>query len=174
MIQEANISGDKMESTEINSGNRVKVGLVQINNSFSGAEYFPYSVGLLQAYVQKYAKCPERFDFLLPVYTRLPVELAVEQLLDADIVGFSTYVWNIRLSLEIARQLKERKPEVLIVFGGPQVPDRAEDFIKKYPFIDLACHGEAERVFLNLLEAYPSTSWAESDLDSVSFLDVDG
>ena len=32
----------------------IKVGLVQINNSFSGQNYFPYSVGLLQAYAQKH------------------------------------------------------------------------------------------------------------------------
>ena len=29
----------------------IKVGLVQINNSFSGQSYLPYSVGLLESYV---------------------------------------------------------------------------------------------------------------------------
>ena len=52
---------------------RLKVGLVQINNSFSGQNYLPYSVGLLQAYVQKHAADPDRYDFLLPVYKRMPV-----------------------------------------------------------------------------------------------------
>ena len=36
----------------------IKVGLVQINNSFYGQNYFPYAVGLLQAYAQKYASEP--------------------------------------------------------------------------------------------------------------------
>ena len=34
----------------------MQVGLEQINNSFSGQNYFPYSVGLLQAYAQKHLK----------------------------------------------------------------------------------------------------------------------
>src|SRR5439155_819011 len=36
----------------------LNVGLVQINNSFSGQNYLPYSVGLLQAYAQKHAAQP--------------------------------------------------------------------------------------------------------------------
>src|SRR2546425_11785381 len=124
----------------------MKIGLVQINNSFSGQNYLPYAVGLLQAYVQHHAKHPQRYEFLLPVYSRIAVKEAVDQLLGADVVGFSAYVWNIRISLEVARQIKQRRPETLIVFGGPQVPDRAEDFLRQNPFIDLACHGEGEQV----------------------------
>ena len=35
-------------------GQKITVGLSQINNSFSGANYLPYSVGLLQAYIKKH------------------------------------------------------------------------------------------------------------------------
>ena len=150
----------------------VKVGLVQINNSFSGQNYFPYSVGLLQAYVQKYAKVPARYDFLLPIYYRVPVGQAVDQLLGADVIGFSTYVWNIRISLETAKRIKQQKPDTLIVFGGPQVPDRAESFLRENLFVDLACHGEGEQVFLAILENYPWRSW--ENVPSTSYLDEDG
>ena len=36
----------------------IKVGLVQINNCFSGQNYLPYSVALLQTYVRRHAKDP--------------------------------------------------------------------------------------------------------------------
>ena len=36
----------------------IKVGLVQINNSFSGQSYLPYSVALLESYVRRHAKDP--------------------------------------------------------------------------------------------------------------------
>ena len=36
--------------------NPLKIGLVQINNSFSGQNYFPLSAGMLQAYAQKKLK----------------------------------------------------------------------------------------------------------------------
>src|SRR5262249_19932768 len=132
------------------TGSPVRVGLVQINNSFSGQNYLPYSVGLLQAYVEGHAD-PGRYRFLLPLYRRIPVREAVDHLRAADVVGFSAYVWNIRISLEIARRIKRAKPETLILFGGPQVPDRAETFLRANPFIDLVCHGEGEAVFLQIL-----------------------
>src|ERR1700722_3110832 len=77
------------------------IGLVQINNSFSGQNYLPYSVALLQSYVEHKAADPSRYRFLLPLYRRLRIGDAVEQLVGADLVGFSTYVWNGRISLEI-------------------------------------------------------------------------
>ena len=58
---------------------RCRVGLVQINNSFSGQNYLPYAAGLLEAYVRKFAAEPSRFEFLLPVYKRARVDaLAVQ------------------------------------------------------------------------------------------------
>ena len=83
----------------------IKVGLVQINNSFSGQSYLPYSVGLLEAYVRGHAKDPAAFEFMLPIFNRIKVDAAVEHLSQADVVGISLYVWNERLSLEIARRL---------------------------------------------------------------------
>ena len=151
---------------------KIKIGLVQINNSFSGASYFPYTVGLLQAYIEEHAKFSERYEFLPFIYSRIPVEEGVNRLLSANIVGFSTYVWNFRLSLEIARRLKKQKPEILIVFGGPQVPDEAEVFLSQFPFIDVVCHGEGEQVFCSIVESYPSKDWG--DIPSISYFDDNG
>lgn len=148
------------------------VGLVQINNSFSGQSYLPYSAGLLQAYAQRYLREPDHWRFLLPIYSRLPVSRAIDHLGDADIVGFSMYVWNAMLSLAIARSMKEAKPDVVIVFGGPQVPERGERFLRENPFIDVICHGEGEIPFLRLLEAFPSRDWA--GVPSVTYLDGSG
>lgn len=151
---------------------KTKVGLVQINNSFSKQNYLPYSVGLLQAYIEQQPEFRDRYEFLTPIYCRLPVRDAVQHLRGADVVGFSTYVWNFRISLEIAKALKQEKPETLIVFGGPHVPDRAEDFLRQNPFIDLCCHGEGEQIFWEILENMNSRNW--TSIPSVSYLKKDG
>jgi radical SAM superfamily enzyme YgiQ (UPF0313 family) len=151
----------------------MKVGLVQINNSFSGQNYLPYSIALLQTYVQKFALQPERYTFLTPLYKRVRIADAVEALKDADLVGFSTYVWNGRISLEIARRLKVLKPGIVIVFGGPHVPDQPEAFLRAHPQIDVAVHNEGERIFLQLLESFPDrAAWAS--LAGVSMVRPDG
>ncbi len=151
----------------------IKIGLVQINNSFSGQNYLPYSIALLQTYVRKFAPDPARYVFLTPLYKRVRIADAVEALKDADLVGFSTYVWNGRISLEIARRLKALRPGIVVVFGGPHVPDQPEAFLRANPQIDLAVHNEGERTFLGLLEAWPDReAWA--GLPGVSMVRPDG
>lgn len=151
----------------------VSVGLVQINNSFSGQNYLPYSVALLQTYVQKFAAEPGRYRFLPPLYKRVRIADAVEALKDADIVGFSTYVWNGRISLEIARRLKALKPGIVVIFGGPHVPDQSESFMRANPQIDLAVHNEGERTFLKLLETFHDrASW--ETIPGISMVKPDG
>lgn len=150
----------------------MKVGLVQINNSFSGQNYFPYSVGILQAYVQKNVSDKTQVEFMLPIYSRIPVAEAVNRLLPADMVFFSTYVWNGLLSLQIAKQLKEKKPEIVIVFGGPHVPNDSESFMRQHPYIDIGAHNEGETVALHLVENFENRAWTR--VPSISFIDKSG
>jgi radical SAM superfamily enzyme YgiQ (UPF0313 family) len=154
------------------SDGRLSVGLVQINNSFTGQNYLPYSAGILQAFAQRHLAHSARYEFRLPLYRRLPVAEAVARLSGSDVVFFSTYVWNIRLSLAIARALKAQEPRTLVVFGGPQVPDRAETFLRAHPFIDMAVHGEGERVFSMILERGATPDW--TGIPGISFLRPDG
>ena len=75
------LRSDPVSSRKTAAGRRpVTVGLVQINNSFSGQNYLPYSVALLQTYVQKIAADPGRYRFLPPLYKRVRIADAVEAL----------------------------------------------------------------------------------------------
>jgi len=150
----------------------LRIGLVQINNSFSGQNYLPYSVACLRSYVQEHAPNAGRYTFLPMIYKRIPIREIVSNLESADVVGFSTYVWNANISLESARRLKLRNPNVVIVFGGPQVPDKPEDFLRQHPFIDIVVHNEGERTFLELLNRIPGRNW--DGLTGVSYLAPDG
>lgn len=132
--------------------------------------YLPYSTGLLQAYAQKYAAAPERFEFLLPIHKPVRPSEAMERLERADVVAFSAYIWNIRQSLRIARELKRLRPDVLTVFGGPQVPNSAEAFLREHRSVDIACHGEGERVFLQILERAWTREW--DGIPSISYLNT--
>ena len=155
-----------------NKKKKKRVGLVQINNSFSGQNYLPLSIGMLQAYAQANLQEPEDFEFLSQIYKRIPVHLAVEQLDGADIIFFSTYVWNWRISLEIAKSVKHKSPDTTIVFGGPQVPDKVEDFLLENRYVDIASHGEGERTTLNILNQLASKDWGR--IGGVSYLDKSG
>lgn len=129
------------------------VQIVQVNQPFLKQRYLPYVAGLLQAYVQRHAPAASAYTFLPPLFQRLPLELAERETQMAEVLGFSVYTWNIEYALTLAQGIKRRFPERLIVFGGPQVPDRAEDFLRAHPWVDIAVHGEGEQSFLEILEA---------------------
>jgi len=144
----------------------ITVGLVQY--STGAPVYLPYSVGLLQASLSRAAD-PSRFHFLLPRVFPLPLAQEVAALREVDVLGVSLYVWNEQRSLALARQLKEKHPQILTVFGGPQVPDKAETWLRQHPYVDVACHGEGEDIFLALLEQYPERRWQA--IPGLSWLD---
>lgn len=151
---------------------KINVGLLQINNSFSGQNYLPLSAGMLQAYAQANLKNPQKFHFLLPIFKRIPIQEATDQLANVDVLFVSTYVWNMQISLEVAKKLKENNPQVLVIFGGPQVPDKDPTFLTTHTFIDLACHGEGEHVALKILENFESRDWI--NVPSISFVNAKG
>jgi len=177
---------------------KIKVGQMQLNNSFSEQSYFPTSVGMLQAYAQKHLTYADCFEFLLPIKDFIPASEAVDRISDAHILALSLYVWNFENSMAIAREFKRRYPERLVIVGGPHVPDSKKQFarIKKsdprpdelkrkrmgmtekfhrdYPDIDIAVHGEGERIFKMILEQIPNDLADKSLIPSISYLDASG
>ena len=155
----------------LRQGEFLKIGLVQIsiglawsqpgsNEPSTEYELLPYSVGLIASYAKQNAK--EQHEFSFPVFSRVAVSEAVEKLIGNDLVAFSLYVWNVNLSLKIAAELKRLKPSILIVVGGPQVPNNCDQFLRANLCVDFACHGEGEITFTELLDAIPT-----GDFDSV-------
>ncbi|WP_173977815.1 radical SAM protein [Magnetospirillum sp. UT-4] len=68
------------------------------------------------------------------------------------VAGFSIFAWNMALSHEYARRLKDRLGTVT-VFGGvniPGDPDEMKDFLARYPAIDFCVEGEGELAFVEI------------------------
>ena len=155
---------------------KIKVGATQINNGFSGQYYLPYSIGLLYAFVLHNSKNPKKFSFNSIIYKRKLLNECFEHLKDRDVILFSVYVWNEKISLAIAEKLKKYDKNKFIIFGGPSVPDnkfgKAEEFIRKYPFIDVLSHQEGERTILKLLDEYPNNNF--QDTPNISYLEKSG
>lgn len=52
-----------------------------------------------------------------------PMEAILRHIVEAhpDVVGFSAYIWNRRLVMELGSRLKTLRPEMKIILGGPEV-----------------------------------------------------
>lgn len=66
---------------------------------------------------------------------------------DADIYGFSTYIWNVEDMCAYASTLKKLLPRAKIIFGGPEVLFRGKEFFAAHPYADYIIRGEGEDSF---------------------------
>lgn len=72
--------------------------------------------------------------------------------LEADVFGMSCWTSNRRGVALVAKAIKEYHPAATVVVGGPHVSALGKEMMEHYPAIDLACVGESEDTFLEILD----------------------
>lgn len=64
-----------------------------------------------------------------------------------DVLLMSNYMWNQKLNLHFAKEIKKRNPNSLIILGGPNFSlddQEKKDFLIQHPFVDLYVTGEGD------------------------------
>ena len=69
---------------------------------------------------------------------------------EADLYGFSCYIWNVELILKLVADLKQIRPDAVIVLGGPEVSYGSFELMADTPDIDCIVRGEGEETFREL------------------------
>ena len=67
-----------------------------------------------------------------------------------DVVGFSTYIWNVEYVHKIAATLKLINPDLKIMLGGPEASFDADRLLEK-DYVDWVVKGEGESAFMQML-----------------------
>jgi len=116
--------------------------------------FIPYSSGILWSYAKSFKRIDENYENKGFIFLRDDPEKIVEILDNPKVVAFSSYIWNWEISISVAKKIKEKFPNCLVVFGGHQIPNNIGNFFIKYPFIDITVHGEGEITFAEILEEY--------------------
>ncbi|MBV9782814.1 MAG: RiPP maturation radical SAM C-methyltransferase [Acidisphaera sp.] len=71
------------------------------------------------------------------------------------VVGFTSSFQQTMAALALAKRIKQRRPELLIVFGGANCQDEMGIALHRcYPFIDAVCLGEGDRAFPELVRRH--------------------
>ena len=68
------------------------------------------------------------------------------------VIGFSCYIWNIKIIYNMAKKLKEYNPNYIIVFGGPEVSFDHENYLHE-GVADYIIVNEGEHAFNKLITA---------------------
>ena len=84
--------------------------------------------------------------------TRLSVlEALVSE--NADVYGFSVYIWNAEEMYAFAAELKTLLPRAFLVLGGPEVSFAGTEFFLRHPEADAIIAGEGEDAFPHLVRS---------------------
>ena len=70
-----------------------------------------------------------------------------------EFVGFSGYQANMFDILKITQSIKEVRPQIVTILGGPQVAFMPKDALWEMPSIDILCRGEGERIAPQIVHA---------------------
>jgi len=128
------------------------------------AKYIHTSLALRWLFVAN----KDRFDISFCEYTlKEDLDKISNELLQTgcDILGLSVSIWNVKQTKELVSKLKEVKPNLIIILGGPEVSYEPEFFLQNWN-IDYVISGEGEFVLGELLEAL--TNDASVDIEGVS------
>lgn len=130
--------------------------------------YIPYTAGLLESVAKKdlaiRAKY-EEFIFEDPLwdYDQLPVD-------GLDILGLTCYVWSQDHCDALAEQYKEKNPNCIIIFGGPNIPTaehKWQEYEDARPYVDCFVAGTGEEIFIEILRSFPNIKkWYKLDKDN--------
>lgn len=88
-------------------------------------------------------------------YGRPDVDEYVDALtrFEPDLIGISIYVWSTPCMIEVARRIKQRRPQCAIVFGGPSARPAVFDLPPYAPaqaYLDAVVATEGEAIFRDI------------------------
>lgn len=126
----------------------MKVVLVAVNATYSHTNL---ALRYLKQYCQPHFPDMETVEFNINQHAdTMLAELALK---NADVIGFSCYIWNIELILPLISNLRKVCPNTTIVLGGPEVSYDVDHWLTSYSAIDFIIAGEGEEALLKLLQA---------------------
>lgn len=128
------------------------VYLAQINYLHGKSTFLPYAAGTLIAAARANKELDGFYEFKEPLFIRENTDKVLAKMQDPFLVGFSNYIWNHEYNKALAKKIKDKYPDCLILFGGHQITPDAS-LMENEPYIDLMCFGEGEEAFEALLLA---------------------
>lgn len=121
---------------------------LETNKGIVTTYWLPYATGCLWAYVKQFKDITDNFELKELIFKREDPQVVVDRLDNPKVCGFSNYVWNENYLIECAKLIKEKYPDCVMLWGGPNTN---AEFVNKYDFVDVVVSAEGEVAFLQML-----------------------
>lgn len=148
----------------------MKILLVSVNASFM---HTSLAVRSLKAYGDKFFEMKENKPQI--EYVEFTINQPVGEVLrgigfsKADMVLFSTYIWNGEYVSKIIPDVKKILPNCILGAGGPEFAYGAEKYLKQLPALDFIMFGEGEKTFTELCEKFSLSDFSFSSIPGIFF-----
>ena len=133
------------------TGPKKRVTFLEIAPVFSNQVKLPYSTGVIWSHCLTNEIIKNNYELYEWIYVHEDEDLIFEKIKKSDIIGVSNFVWNENINNSLCNRIKKYNKNVKIVYGGLGTPNDAENFLKKYSFIDAIVNGEGEYAFEQIL-----------------------
>lgn len=143
-----------------------------MNYAYGNAAHLPYTAGQLSAYAFADKDVAENFVLEEIFFLRESVDGIMAKIENPSVAAFSSYIWNSNFNKEVARRIKEKYPDCVVIFGGHHVYPGG-GLLEECPQIDYLLHGEGEVIFRRLLRAVIGLEKAE-EIPGISMRTANG
>jgi anaerobic magnesium-protoporphyrin IX monomethyl ester cyclase len=126
----------------------------------------PLGLALIAAILEKQGYPVSIVDANTPGYSMENISTAVA---DADVVGITAMTPTIGEALKIAKQVKQVRPDVKLVIGGPHVTLMPGETLSSSPYVDVVTRGEADETVVDLMRAFGAKTPLEN-IAGISFI----
>ena len=165
----------KIESIGKPTDNTLKIylGDLTYNTVTLATEAFPLNVGYIASY------CKKLFGSNVNITLFKYIDELEKAVIDnpPDILGLSNYCWSHNVSYEIFKLCKEKNPNAVTVWGGPNFPLDSPSqikFMKRYPSVDVYIPTEGEIGFANTVQLVSNSNSKENIFELLKENPVDG
>lgn len=130
----------------------MNVYLFQPQNAIDSGDqknyWLPYSAACLWSYARQYKDIRNHFELKNIFFKRELHDTVLKKMEKPSLVGFSCYIWNENYCLNLAKKIKNKWPDCVVLFGGEQV---SKKHYEKYDFVDAIVLNEGEQAFVDIL-----------------------
>jgi len=123
----------------------------------TGGNLPPLGIAYLAAYAREKHFTVGVIDGVIDKYTIASLVKKVLEL-DPKVVGISALTSNYYRAMRLAKELKKRNKDILIILGGPHVTIMPKESLRSNCF-DLAVLGEGELTLDEILNKFKETGW---------------
>lgn len=118
----------------------------------TGSEVFPYGIACVAAHAKaRFGDAVDCEVFSAPADFNAALERTIP-----DVLCLSNYTWNKYLALAFAEEVKARRPQTVVVMGGPNIsvtPEGRREFLETNGSVDFYIKWDGELAFAELFEA---------------------